>query len=252
MMGVLTLLHRDIKWRFHNAFTIVITILQPMLWLILYSAVAAQSMRGLGIKNYTTFILPGLVVLVSFGACSSSGIMNYLMKSDGSFYRILIAPVRRSSIVLGQVLEAVLCTFIEVAIMYLVSLFFSVKIASGLIGLLIIILLVFMTAFFMAGLTYAISLCLPNEVMYETVMNAIVLPIFFLSTALFPADKLSGGLAIAINLNPFTHVINVLRALILHGNINIHDIIFVLLLLAVMCVISISWALYKLKAETSL
>lgn len=251
-MGVFTLLQRNVKWRFHNAFTIIMTILQPILWLVLYSAVAGQSMQGIGIRNYTAFMLPGLIVLVSLGACSSSGIMNYLMKTDGSFYRILIAPVQRSSIVLGQVLEAVLCTFIEVAIMCIVSLFFSVKIASGFTGLLLIALLVFMTAFFMAGLTYAISLCLPNEVLYETVMNAIVLPIFFLSTALFPEDKLSGGLKIAVNLNPFTHVINVLRNLILQGNIVAHDVILVILLLAVMCLISFSWALHRLKKETSL
>jgi len=250
-MDVFTFLHRNIKWRFHNVFTIVITILQPILWLVLYSAVAAQSMQGIGIKNYTAFILPGLVVLVSFGACSSSGFMNYIMKTDGSFYRVLIAPVQRNSIVFGQVLEAVLCTFIEVAIMCIVSLFFSVKITSGFSGLLLIVLLVFMTAFFMAGLTYAISLCLPNEVVYETVMNAIVLPIFFLSTALFPADKLSGGLAIAVNLNPFTHVINVLRAIILERNIVVHDIIFALILLGVMCVISFSWALCRLRKETN-
>jgi ABC-2 type transport system permease protein len=191
-------------------------------------------------------------VLVSFGACSSGGIMNYLMKTDGSFYRVLIAPVQRSSIVLGQVLEAVLCTFLEVAVMCIVSLFFSVKIASGFMGLLFMILLVFMTAFFLAGLTYAISLCLPNEVVYETVMNAIVLPVFFLSTALFPAETLSGGLAIAVNLNPFTHVINALRALILQGNIAARDIIPALLLLAVMCFISFSWALHRLRKETSL
>lgn len=98
-MIVLTILHRNIKWRFHNAFTIVITILQPMLWLVLYSAVAGQTMQNTGIENYTAFILPGLMVLVSFGACSSGGIMNYLMKADGSFYRVLIAPIRRSSIV---------------------------------------------------------------------------------------------------------------------------------------------------------
>jgi ABC-2 type transport system permease protein len=108
-----------------------------------------------------------------------------------------------------------------------------------------------MTAFFMAGLTYAISLCLPNEVVYETVMNAILLPIFFLSTALFPADTLSGGLAIAVNLNPFTHVINALRALILQGNIITKDILFVILLLALMCSISFTWALKRLKKETS-
>lgn len=251
-MGVLTLLERDIKWRFHNAFTIVITILQPMLWLVLYSAVAGQAMQDIGIQNYTAFILPGLIVLVSFGTCSSSGIMNYLMKTDGSFYRILISPVQRSSIVLGQVLEAVCCTFLEVAIMCVVSLFFSVKIASGFLEFFIIILLVFLTAFFMSGLTYAISLCLPNEVLYETVMNAIVLPIFFLSTALFPEDKLSGALKIAVNLNPFTHVINVIRNLILQGNVVAHDIILIILLLAVMCLISFSWALHRLKKETSL
>lgn len=251
-MSVFTLIQRNIKWRFHNAFTIVITILQPMLWLVLYSAVAGEFMQGIGIENYTAFILPGLIVLVSFGACSSGGIMNYLMKTDGSFYRVLIAPVQRSSIVLGQVLEAVLCTFLEVAVMCIVSLFFSVKIASGFMGLLLMVLLVFMTAFFLAGLTYAISLCLPNEVVYETVMNAIVLPVFFLSTALFPAEALSGGLAVAVNLNPFTHVINALRTLILQGDIVTRDIILVLLLLAVMCLISFSWALHRLRKETSL
>ena len=116
-MSVFTILYRNVKWRFHNSFTIVITILQPVLWLVLYSAVAGQTMKNAGIENYTAFILPGLVVLVSFSACSS-GIMNYVMKSDGSFYRVLTAPVRRSSIVLGQLLEAVLCTFLEVIMLF--------------------------------------------------------------------------------------------------------------------------------------
>jgi len=220
-----------------------------MLWLVLYSAVAGQSMQGTGIENYTAFILPGLIVLVSFSACSSGGIMNYLMKTSGSFYRVLIAPIRRSDIVLGQILEAVLCTFLEVAIMCVVSLLFSVKIVSGITGILFIILIVFMTAFFISGLTYTISLCLPNEVIYETVMNAIVLPIFFLSTALFPAENLSGGLAVAINMNPFTHVINALRSLVFSETVLITDILPVLILLAIMCCGSFVLALRKLKKE---
>ena len=244
-MSVVYILLRNIKWRFNNPFTIV----QPMLWLILHSSVAGQSMQGMGIENYTAFILPGLIVLVSFSACSSGGIMNYLMKTDGSFYRVLIAPVHRSSIVLGQMLEAVLCTFLEVAIMCIVSLFFSVRIASGIAGIMLIILIVFMTAFFISGLTYTISLCLPNEVIYETVMNAIVLPIFFLSTALFPAENLSGGLAAAVNIKPFTHVINALRSLFFDATIMIENILPVILLLMVMCYGSFAFALWKLKRE---
>lgn len=251
-MSVIPFLWRNIKWRFHNRLTIIITILQPMIWLVLYSAVAGQSMNGIGISNYTAFILPGLVILVSFSCCSSSGIMNYLMKRDGSFYRVLIAPVKRGSIIVGQLLEAALCTFLEVGIMFATGVFFSVNIASGFAGIFIIILLVFLSAFFMAGLAYAISLTLPNEVIYETIMNAIVLPIFFLSTALFPAETLSGTLKMAVNLNPFTHVINALRSLILQGNINPLELGRVILLLIVMCVISFYWAYFRLKKETSL
>jgi ABC-2 type transport system permease protein len=221
-----------------------------MLWLVLYSTVADQAMQGIGISNYTAFILPGLMVLVSFGACSSSGIMNYLMKTDGSFYRILIAPVKRSSIVLGQLLEAVACTFIEVTIICHTSLLFSVHIATGLIGILLIAMIMFLTSFFISGLTYAISLVLPNEVIYETIINAIVLPIFFLSTALFPIDGLTGGLKIAVNLNPFTHVINVLRALILQESIVFSDVVFVLSLLVILCGISFLWAYHRLRKES--
>jgi len=240
------------KWRFHNAFTIVITILQPVLWLVLYSAVAGQTMKNTGIENYTAFILPGLVVLVSFSACSSSGVMNYMMKSDGSFYRVLIAPIRRSFIVLGGLLEAVLCTFLEAGIMCVISLFFSVRPAAGIWGMFLIFIFVFLTAFFMAGLAYGISLILPDEVVYETVMNAIVLPIFFLSTALFPTDGISGVLGVAININPFTHVINILRELILFGAVQRNYFIFVLTLFVVMGGIGFTWALRGLNKELDL
>lgn len=152
-MSVFTILYRNVKWRFHNAFTIVITILQPALWLVLYSTVAGQAMKGAGIENYTAFILPGLVVLISFSVSSSSGIMNYIMKSDGSYYRVLISPVKRSAIVLGRLLEASLCTFFELCIMIIVSMLFSVRIYTDLPGMFFIIILVFLTSFFMAGLS---------------------------------------------------------------------------------------------------
>ncbi len=251
-MNILPILWRNMKWRFHNLFTVVITILQPLLWLVLYSAVANGTMQDRGMENYTAFILPGLMILVSFGACSSSGIMNYLMKADGSFYRVLIAPVSRSAIVLGQLLEAVLCTFLEVGILCFISLFYSVKIAAAPETLFLTALLIFLAAFFMSGLCYGISLTLPNEVLYETVMNAIVLPVFFLSSALFPSENLSGALSLAVRLNPFTHVINTLRALLLQGSAPKITVIFTAFLLLFMCAVSFLWALNRLIKETSL
>jgi len=248
-MDTLNILWRNMKWRFQNPVSILLTIIQPLIWLVLYGAIAGQSIQDMSGGNYTAFILPGIMVLVTLACCSSGGYLNFIMKSKGSFYRILIAPVRRSSIVLGQLLEAVLLSFIEAAILIVLSMLLSVRVASGFAGLFLMFPLIFLTAFFMSGLTYAISLCLPNEVIYETIMNLIVLSIFFTSTALFPLENLSGALRVAVMINPFTHVINCLRSLILRASIDWQNLLLVSGAFICLCCGSFALAIRKLKKE---
>ena len=97
-----------------------------------------------------------------------------------------------------------------------------------------------------------LSLILPNEVVYETAMNAIVLPLFFLSTALFPAGGIDGVLGVIVNLNPFTHIINALRSLLLNGTLATGELLFVIILYTAMGSISFGWALHRLNRETAL
>jgi len=249
-MDTINILWRSMKWRFQNPISILLTIIQPLIWLVLYSAIAGESMQNMSGGNYTAFILPGIMVLVTLSCCSSGGYLNFIAKSKGSFYRILIAPVKRHSIVLGQMLDSVLLSFIEIAIMFILSLFLSVRIASGFTGLFLMLPLIFLTAFFMSGLSYAISLCLPNEVIYETIMNLIVLSIFFTSTALFPMESISGILKIAVMINPFTHIINCLRSLILGTSIDWQNLLLVTIVFICLSLGSFILALWNLKKET--
>ena len=251
-MSTIIILKKNIQWRFHNFLTIVLTILQPVLWLVLYGAAAGQTMQGVGIVNYTAFIFAGLIVLGRFSACGSSGLMNYMMKADGSFYRILTAPIQRNSIILGQVFEAVLCSFFEICIMSIIGLLFSVHLFQNIAGFVVIVLMIFLTAFFMASMAYGMSLLLPNEMVYETLMNAVALPIFFLSSALFPVEKISGALKILIQINPFTHVINCIRSIVLTGIIPIKEVVCSAVLLTVMCTLAFVFANYRLNKETDL
>ena len=246
-MSLFPLLRRNIKWRFCNAFTIVITVLQPLLWLVLYGLAAGRIMGRAGISDYTAFLLPGLAMLVSFSASSSSGIMNYMMRADGSFYRILISPVSRSAIVLGQLLEAVLCTFFEVGILAIAGLLLSVRPAFHAGGFFLVLLLLFLMSFFAAGLSYGFSLLLPDAAVYEFVMNAAVLPVVFLSSALFPAEDAAGIPGFFIRLNPFTRVIDVLRSLMLSGTAEPSALLSVLVLFAVLCGAAFLWAVSRLK-----
>jgi len=249
-MDTMNILWRNVKWRFQNPISILLTIIQPLLWLVLYGTIAEQSMKNTSGENYTSFILPGIMLLVILACCSSGGYLNFMMKSKGSFYRILIAPVKRRSIVLGQILEAVFLSFFEILIMMILAFFLSVRIASGIVGLLLILWLIFLSAFFISGLTYTISLCLPNEVVYETIMNLIVLSAFFTSTALFPMENLSGILKIVGIINPITHIINCLRNIILQSAIDWRYVLFVTGIFVCLCCGSFLLALRRLKKET--
>lgn len=239
------LLLRTIKWRFHHKITIFLTIVQPLIWLILYSDVAGNN------QEYTGFILPGIMVLVLFSSCSSSGMMNYVMKTQGSFYRLLRAPVHQSRIIFSQNLEAVLLSFAEILVLIMVSLLLGVRFSLSPKAILLIGALLFLSAFVTANIAYAISLKLPNELLYETVMNLIVLPLFFSSTALFPLENMQGAIRFLVLLNPFTHVINSIRALLFNQSLEggyLLGIFGVLILLSFFC---FSLSCYMLKKESS-
>lgn len=215
-METINIFWRNLKWRFQNPITIVMTLIQPLIWLLLYSTIFANSMEG----NYTAFILAGILVLVVFSSAGSSGASNYSSKIDGSFYRIHISPAKRSSIVMGHIFDAAVLSFIEIAVLLIISFLMSVQIATGLIGLILIALLLFITVFFAASLSYVLSLLLPNENVFHTVMNTFVLPIFFVSTALIPYDNIPDNFRFIVSINPFTHVINSLRNFILNTTID--------------------------------
>ena len=130
-----------------------------------------------------------------------------------------------------------------------VSLLFSVRPAVDLRSVLAIAVLLFLTAFFMAGLAYGTSLILPNEAVYETVMNAIVLPVFFLSNALFPVDEVRGILGFLIRLNPFTYVIGAIRSLMLYGRMEWGEWILVVVMFLGMGGVSFGWAWRGMRRE---
>ncbi|MGC6768845.1 ABC transporter permease [Enterococcus sp. LJL128] len=246
-MSLKSLLWRNMKWRYHYRVTVFVTIIQPLIWLLLYSTVVSGADR----VAYTSFILPGIMILVMLGACSSSGMMNYMTKNEGSFQRLLRAPVSRTSIISAQNLEAVVLSFIEIFLLMIISLGLSVRFQLSVSGGLLAILILFLTGFFMANVAYSISLKLPNEIIYETVMNMIVLPLFFASTALLPLENISDGIRWLVLLNPFTHVIEALRRLLNGQSLPLKNTLFLIILLVVLCIMGLLFSKHMLKKESS-
>lgn len=247
-MEIFNIVWRNCKWRFQNPATIVMNVVQPIIWLLLFSTIF-QPVSGSDV-NYTTFIFPGLLIMsVLTSAGISCGIANYSIKSDGSFYRIYISPIKRSSIVLGQILDVEILSFIGVGILLLLSIPFSITISSGFIGIILIIFILFLCVFFVASFSYIMSFVLPDENAFIGLMNTITLPLFFVSTALMPAEQLPAFFQVAAKINPFSYVINCIRGLILTKSVVWKDILLVSVLLITLGTLCFKFAVHMLNKE---
>lgn len=185
-------------------------------------------------------------VLTSSGI---SGITNYSLKTGCGYYRIKISPVKRSSIILAHILDATVLSFIQAAILIGISLLMSVRIASGISGVFLMIVLLFLTTTFVSALSYTISLTLPDENSFIALVNSFTLPLFFVSSALMPYEQVPSEFRIPVFINPFTHVVDSVRLLILKDSVDWMQFTSTAGLLFVLCIVSFILAVYSLKNE---
>ncbi|SNS30896.1 ABC-2 type transport system permease protein [Anaerovirgula multivorans] len=246
-METFNLLWRSVKWRFQNPVIIIMTLTQPLLWLLLFSTIFSGNQTN---GNYTAFILPGILLMCVLSSSGMSGIANYSLKTGGSYYRIYISPVKKSSIVLSHILDAAVLSFIQIAILMGISFMMSVRIASGVSGVFLMALLLFLTVAFVAAISYAISHALPDENSFIALVNTFTLPLFFVSSALIPYEQIPRGFRIPVLINPFTHVINSLRRFVSGGLVDWGQFLFTVGLLLILCICSFVLAIHSLKRDS--
>lgn len=250
-MEIANIFWRNIKWRLQNPLTIIMTLLQPMIWLLLYSTVFGGSISGIPAGNYTGFILPGILILVIFASSGSSGVINYIMKNKGSFYRIQISPVKRSSVILGHIFDSAVLSYLEIVILFFISFFLSAELSLEIFDFIPLIILFFLVIFFISSFSYVLSLILPDENIFFVIINTFVLPVFFVSTALIPYENISYSYRTVVLLNPFTHVINSIRNIILE-NFTDWEVFFRSVgIMTVLCGLSFIFAVYSLNKSSN-
>jgi ABC-2 type transport system permease protein len=125
-----------------------------------------------------------------------------------------------------------------------------VKICTGILGFLLILLLLFLTIFFVAGLSYSLSFAFQDENPFIAVINTFMLPLFFVSTALIPYEQIPTGFQAPVFINPFTHIINSLRNLISDHVVDWYQVLFSAGLMAILSVLSFCLAIHCLKNES--
>ena len=199
---------------------IVTALVQPFLFLFVLGGglqtLASAGTHGVDLK---TFIYPGILCMAVMFTAMFSAASIVWDREFGFLREMMVAPVRRSSIVIGKCLGgATVASFqglIVLAIAGLVHVPYDAGLIFGVLGLQLLLAFT-ITAF---GLMVAVRIRQMQSFM--GVMQMIVMPMFFISGAMFPAAGLPGWLNVLNRLDPLAYAVDPMRRLVFsHLNIS--------------------------------
>jgi ABC-2 type transport system permease protein len=211
---------RDLIRFVNDRIRIAATLVQPLLFLfVLGSGLQQLSSAGTHGVDLKTFIYPGILCIsVMFTAMFSSASIVW-DREFGFLREMMVAPVRRSSIVIGKCFggATVACSqgIIMILLAPLVHVPYSLTLILGIFGLQLLL------AFTITAFGVMIAVRIKQMQTFFGVMQMIVMPLFFISGALFPASGLPRWLEILNRIDPLTYAVDPMRRLVFsHLNVS--------------------------------
>lgn len=192
---------------------------QPLVFWLLLGAGFNESFRPPGLPadvNYMGYFYPGVIVLVLLFTAIFATIAVVEDRQGGFLQGVLVAPVSRASIVLGQSLGCTTLAVIQGALLLLFAPFVGIRLGLG--AALATLAVQLVIAFGLTNLGLIIAWRMDSTQGFHAIMNLILLPIWLLSGAFFPASGAAGWLAYVMAVNPLTYGMAALRRTLYLGD----------------------------------
>src|ERR1035437_2023529 len=199
---------------------ILTSLVQPFLFLFVIgtgiSTLAAASTHGV---NFKTFIYPGVLCMAVMFTAMFSAASIVWDREFGFLREMMVAPVRRSSIVLGKVAGGATVAAFQGLIVIAIAGLFKIPYELGLILELFALSLLLAFAITSFGVMFAARI---NQMQsFMALMQMVIMPMFFLSVAMFSVAALPQWLAVLNRLDPLTYAVEPMRrAIFAHLNVS--------------------------------
>ncbi|MEW6002283.1 MAG: ABC transporter permease [Nitrospirota bacterium] len=184
-------------------------IARPLLWLFIVGAGLSRLVPQSAGLPYTQFIFPGILGMTILFSSMFSSISIIWDKEFGFMKEILVAPVSRLSIVIGKALSGTIVSTIQAII--ILSLFPVIGFELSLWQIIASVLVSASASFCISSFGIVLATFYESYESFSVIMNFIIMPMFFLSGAMYPVRLLPDVLGLVAKLNPLTYGIDALK-----------------------------------------
>jgi ABC-2 type transport system permease protein len=201
---------RGLKHYFRSRAQIVASLGQPMLYLLVLGFGLGPVFQKAGQGSYLQFIAPGVIAMTVLFSSIFSGLSLIWDRQFGFLKETLVAPVPRVHIMIGRSLGGATAAMLQGMLVLVVCLIAGFR-PTSLAGLPEAVLFMVLIAVVFSSLGTAIGSTITNMQAFQMVMNFLVMPLFFLSGALYPLAGLPAALTVITRVNPLSFGVDGLR-----------------------------------------
>jgi ABC-2 type transport system permease protein len=211
MNAIYILWLREVKKYSRSRVQIIASLGQPLLYLLVLGFGLGPVYQKAGGGSYLQFMAPGIVGMAVLFTSVFSGIALLWDRQFGFLKETLVAPVARINVMIGRTLGGATVAMLQGTLIVVVCLVAGFRPVS-LIGVPLGFAFMALIAIVFAALGTSIGSSLQDMQGFQLIMNFLVLPIFFLSGALFPLNNLPKALSFVTRLDPLSYGVDGLRA----------------------------------------
>jgi ABC-2 type transport system permease protein len=214
MTAIYILWLRELKRYTRSRAQVIASLGQPMLYLLVLGFGLGSVFQRAGFGSYLQFIAPGVIGMSVLFSSIFSGLGLLWDRQFGFLKEMLVAPVPRIEIMIGRTLGGMTVSVIQGLLVLIIALIVGFRPVSWwhipiAIGFMLAISLVF------AALGVAVGSSLQDMQGFQLIMNFLVMPIYFLSGAMFPLAGQGWPLMIATRIDPLSYGIDGMRSMLL-------------------------------------
>lgn len=184
---------------------------RPILWLLIMGFGLGSSIGRIGDSSYLEFIFPGIIALNLIFASFLSAISIIWDREFGFLKEILVAPIPRLSIAVGKAASGSTVSLLHGLVVMLFIPLIHVQLHP--LQILLALPVMYLIAFVSTSMGIMIACRMTSFEGFGTIANFIIMPLFLLSGAVFPLDRVPFWLGVISRLNPFTYGVDLLRGI---------------------------------------
>jgi ABC-2 type transport system permease protein len=230
---------RQLKHYWRSKARLIGSLGQPLLFMVAFGfGFGPMYTRASGGANYMDFLAPGIVAMSILFTAIFSGLEVIWDRQFGFLKETLVAPISRTEIMLGKTFGGATIAIIQGLVVLCLTYLLGFRISS-LSSLALGMTFMFLIAIFFTGLGLAIASMMKDMQGFQLIMNFLIMPIFFLSGALFPLENLPSAIYFISRIDPLTYGVDGMRGALAGISVfGIHNDFAIMFILSVLvCII---------------